>query len=76
MKTGAWAALKSLPDGKWKVDGAAIDRDFFFKKINARQASAYADPTRWRFVFCPEGVRIGTIVTIEGDLANPRVVWP
>jgi hypothetical protein len=65
--------LKAMRGGRWKVDGGSIRRGFFFEDITPEEASAYADPAQWRFVFCPEGVTIGAVVTLDAD---GRVIWP
>lgn len=72
---GAWAMLFATRGGKWRVDGGCVSgTDFFFVGATRVQRQRMTDSARCRFVWCPEGVRIGAVVTLSDD--GKRVIWP
>ena len=74
-KAGAWAMLFALPGGKWKVDGGCTSGvAFFLEGATKAQLQRYTDPSKCRFVWCPEGVRVGAIVTLSVN--GKAVTWP
>lgn len=74
MRTGAWAALKSIGNGQWKVDGGAVRLAFFFEEVTPKLGAELLDPARWRYIWCRDGVMVGPVVTLSAD--GKRIVWP
>lgn len=67
--------LFARPDGTWNVDGGCMTGiDFFLEGATKAQLRRYTDPSKCRFVWCPEGVRVGAVVTLSDD--GKRVIWP
>lgn len=67
--------LFAAPGGTWKVDGGCMSGvDFFLDGATKAQLRRMADPSKCRFVFCPEGVRVGATVTLSED--GKSVIWP
>lgn len=72
---GAWALLRARKGGLWVVDGGSVKGlAWFFEGATFEQELLYANPKKCRFVWCPEGVRLGVTVGLSRDGA--RVIWP